>query len=72
MSPPPRHGGEHQSLLAALGATARDVVWNGDAAALLALGVGALLWTWLGWIAAVAYFALLVVVVLTFWVVRHN
>lgn len=71
MSKAPRHGGERESLLQGVARSVRDA-WNGDMALLVVLGLGALLWPWLGWVAAACYVAAVSVVVTTVWLARRR
>ncbi len=68
----PRHAGERESLARGLARSGREIVWNGDTALLLVVGLGVLLWPWLGWIAAAVYFALAGLVAVTLWLVLRR
>lgn len=72
MGQPPRHGDEPEPLLRAVAATARDILTNGDAVLLVLVGLGALLWPLLGWLAALSYVALLAILALTVRLARRR
>ncbi len=51
---------------------ARDVIGNADLGLLVVLGLGFLLWPWLGWIAAAAYAMVVLLVAGTLCAVRRR
>ncbi len=65
----PRHARKPDPLPTRVARFARELVWDGDTVLLVALGLGVLVWPWLGWVAAAGYVALVGVVSATLWLV---
>lgn len=67
-----RHAGGAESWLETARRIARDVTWKADFGLLVVLGVGFLLWPWLGWVAAAAYALVVLLIAGTLWAVRSR